>query len=64
MRLLPESEQTITRMGADHVAVSAHENCGYRHYTKVALVDLPNDQIGMDDLKRVGIDVVDGRAVR
>ena len=62
MRQLPKSQITIRRLG-DDVIVGAHENHGYRHYTKFRLADLPNDLATGDDLERFGIDVVDRRAV-
>lgn len=48
MKLLPESEwraQLITQGGqVVGVAVSAHENKGWRHWTKVELIEpLPKD---------------------
>jgi hypothetical protein len=61
--LLSKSDWTINRVGAKSLIVGAHANCGYRHYTKIDLADLPNDLVSEDDLKRVGVDVVDGRAV-
>jgi hypothetical protein len=32
-------------------------------WTRIDLADLPNDLLGPDDLKRIGLDVIDGRAV-
>lgn len=50
---LPRSEWKFRRCGADHVAVAMHTNAGYLHWTKFALVDLPNDLVSGDDLERV-----------
>ncbi len=62
MRLLPKEQQTLARSG-DAVVVGSHEHEGYRNYERFALSDLPNNLVSLDDLKRVGVDVVDGRAV-
>lgn len=62
MRQLPKDEITIERSGA-HVIVGAHENNGIRHFTKYRLSDLPNDLVSVEDLKGLGIDLVDMRSV-
>jgi hypothetical protein len=60
---LPLTEWTIQRCGADSIAIGAHENHGYRHYTKIALIDLPNDPVRIEDLEGLGVNHVDGRTV-
>lgn len=63
MRNLPKSEWTMRQECPDSDIVGAHEHMGYRYYTKFLLSDLPNDLVGLDDLERFGIDLVDRRAV-
>ena len=46
------------------VIYSNKASAGFVHWETIAPSDLPNDQISLDDLKRVGIDLVDGKAVR
>ena len=55
VKRLPKSEITIEQTDSDTLIVGAHEHMGYRFFQKVALVDLPNDLIGIDDLERFGI---------
>ena len=57
--LLPSDEWIIQKHGPDHIAAGCHELRGYVYWTKHKLSDLPNDLIGIEDLKRFGI-VVDG----
>lgn len=55
MRRLPENQVMVRKIDDDHVAVSAYEHQGYRHWTKFALADLPNDLVRLEDLERAGI---------
>ena len=55
VKRLPKSEITVEQMDPDTLIVGAHEHMGCRFFMKVALVDLPNDLIGIDDLERFGI---------
>lgn len=55
MKKLDRKDVTVQRCDPSHVIVCAHENDGYRHYTKVALADSPNDLVSRDDLERLGI---------
>lgn len=55
---LPKSQWKIKRCGPDHAIVGMHTNGGAIYWTKFALVDLPNDFIGDDDLKRILVDEV------
>ena len=62
---LPKTQIEIETTGDQLSIIAAcHVNNGYLHWTKIDKSDLPNDLIGMDDLKRAGVDIVDGRAVR
>jgi len=55
MDLLPKELWKIEPIGDSHVAAGIHEVRGAYHWTKFALADLPNDLLGVDDLKRHGI---------
>ena len=55
VKRLPKSEITMEQMDPDTLIVGAHEHLGCRFFMKVALADLPNDLIGIDDLERFGI---------
>ena len=63
MERLPVSEWTIQRVGTDSIAIGADENCGYRFYSKIALVDLPNDPVRIENLKGLSVNLIDGRSV-
>jgi len=55
-RILPKSEWLIELCGRDHIAAGIYEHpIGYTWWKKVALTELPNDHISLDDLKRFGI---------
>ena len=44
--------------------LAADERNGAYWWTRFELVDLPNnDLLGREDLKRIGIEILDGRAV-
>lgn len=60
---LPRAEWRFERSDADHIAVAMHTNAGYLHWTKFALIDLPNDLIGSDDLERVLVNEIHGSTV-
>ncbi len=55
VKRLPKSEITMRRMDSDTLIVGAHEHMGCRFFLKVALADLPNDLIGIEDLERFGV---------
>jgi hypothetical protein len=55
VKRLPKSEITMRQIDSDTLIVGAHEHMGCRFFMKVALADLPNDLIGIDDLERFGI---------
>lgn len=55
MRKLDKSEMVIRRLDERHVIVGAYELHGYIQKEKVALADLPNDLVSLDDLERLGI---------
>ena len=60
MRKLPKSEWTMElSTNRQYLIVGSHENLGFRHYHRVPLSDLPNDEVSLDDLKRFGIDLID-----
>lgn len=55
-RLLPKSDWRIKMSGPRHVIAGIWEYpAGYRFWEKLALADLPNDFLGIDDLERFGI---------
>ena len=60
MKKLSKSEITIVQLDPHSIIVGAHENNGYVCWTKILLSDLPNDLVDMDDLERVGINLVHG----
>ena len=63
MRRLPREQWKIRREG-DLVLLAADERNGAHWWTRFELVDLPNnDLLGREDLKRIGIEILDGRAV-
>ena len=59
VKRLPKSEITLQQMDSDSLIVGAHEHMGCRFFMKVALVDLPNDLIGAEDLERFNIQPID-----
>jgi len=58
MTPLPKSEWRVKRCGPDHAIVGMHTNGGGIYWTKFALADLPNEFIGVEDLKRIVVDEV------
>ena len=63
MRKLPKAEFTFHQEEQNSIIVGAHEHNGYRWYTRLALSDLPNDLVSLNDLKRLGINLIDTRTV-
>ena len=64
MKELPKSEWTIEPSRDEgYIVVDAHENNGYVYFTKLALSDLPNDLLGIRDLERLGIDLINCAAI-
>ncbi len=57
MELLPKEQWKIEPLGKTHIAAGTHENFGHYYWTKIALDDLPNDLIGIEDLERFGINL-------
>jgi hypothetical protein len=64
MRRLPKNKIEIY-LSADgkYVIASMFEDNGYRHYEKYRLSDLPNDLISFNDLKSIGINIIDRKTV-
>ena len=63
-RELPRDEWTLHQEAPDSVIVGAWEHPpGYRWYEKFQLADLPNDFVGLEDLKRLGVDLNNCRSV-
>src|SRR5437867_54535 len=62
MRRLPSEQWKIQREG-ELVLVAADEHNGAYWWTRFELADLPNDLLSVDDLKFIGIELLDGRAV-
>ena len=65
MKLLPKDQWNLA-LSEDgrRVCAGIYEYPpGYRHSVMVALADLPSDLISLDDLDRLGVDVVGGPAV-
>ena len=63
--LLPKENWRIKMLNADHIAAGIFEHPpGCRWWKKIALADLPNDLIGIEDLKRFGIPHIDVTPVR
>jgi hypothetical protein len=55
---LPRDEWTLHQEAPDSVIVGAWEHPpGYRWYEKFQLSDLPNEFVGLEDLKRLGVDL-------
>ncbi len=46
------------RCGPDHAIIGMHTNGGGIYWTKFALTDLPNEFIGVEDLKSIVVDEV------
>jgi hypothetical protein len=63
MQLLPTEQRTFMHPDDQHVIAGAHEHNGARWYTKLRLMDLPNDLVSRDDLVRLGIDLINRGAV-
>jgi hypothetical protein len=62
MRRLPREDWKIRREG-ECVLVAADEHAGAYWSTRLELADLPNDLISSNDLRVLGIELLDGRAV-
>jgi hypothetical protein len=62
MRRLPREQWKIRREG-EVVLLAADERAGAYWWTRYELSDLPNDLLDLDDLARIGIEVIDDRAV-
>jgi hypothetical protein len=62
MKKLPVEEWWV-RFYPDFIAVAAHLNGGGLYWTKYRLSDFPQDLIGLEDLKRLFVNVVDARAI-
>lgn len=63
MTPLPRDQWRIERCGSSHVVVGMHTNCGAVFWTKMALSDLPNDLVGLDDLVGAVAEPIDVPAV-
>jgi hypothetical protein len=63
MKNLPVEDWCV-QFYPDFVAVAAHQNGGGMYWTKYRLSDFSKDIIGLNDLKRVIVNVVDARAVQ
>ena len=61
-RRLPREQWKIRREG-EIVLVAADERNGAYWWTRFELGDVPNDLLGPDDLRRIGVELLDGRAV-
>jgi hypothetical protein len=59
MRELPKDEWRVEPCCEGHIAVSTHEDRGYRYWRRIAASDPPDDLVGRDDLKGVLVDEVD-----
>ena len=57
--LCDEGQHIVASFFADEV-----EGGTYRHYGKYDLLDFPNCLASADDLKRFGIDLVNGKPIR
>lgn len=65
MYLLPRKYRQIRSCGPGNVCVGAYLNhASYICWIKMALDDLPNDLVSIDDLERVGVDIVHSATVR
>jgi hypothetical protein len=62
MRRLPREQWKLRREG-ECVLLAADEHNGAYWWTRFELADLPNALLGPDDLKCIGIELLDGRAV-
>ena len=62
MEKLPIEEWRV-RFYPDFIAVAAHLNGGGLYRTKYRLSEFPQDFIGLNDLKRNFVNIVDARAV-
>ena len=60
---IPKDEWHIERCGADAIAAGIYEYMGALWWEKIPLADLPNDLIGAEDLKRLGIDLPQHAAI-
>jgi hypothetical protein len=58
MPLLPKEQWRLERIPGGFVAAGIYDNCGHRHWVKFAELDLPNDLVGVEDLKRLVVDPV------
>ena len=58
MTPLAKSEWRVKRCGPDHAIIGMHTNGGGIYWTKFALTDLPNEFIGVENLKRIVVDEV------
>jgi len=66
VRLL-SSEEIIIQPSKDgvHITCSFFEQPkGYRYWEQYLLSDFPNRLAGVDDFKRCGVDIVNGKSIR
>jgi hypothetical protein len=65
VKLLPKTDWFIRRCGRDHIVAGIFEHPpGYIYKIKIALADLPNDLVSLNDLERFGIDPIHVSTVR
>lgn len=62
MRLLPKEQIELTIMADGQIVASLFEREGFRYWQRIDPSNLPNDLISLDDLKRFGIELVNGKA--
>lgn len=52
---LPRDEIRVEAFSDTHLAVALYTRAGSLYWQKLALSDLPNDLIGIEDLERFGV---------
>lgn len=56
LAMLPHWDREIKMCGPDHIAAGIFErsagDLSYRHWKKIAIADLPNDLVSIEDLER------------
>lgn len=62
--VLPKEDWDLRLVAGGRVVAGIYEDpAGYVRYAMIDLSDLPNDLIGLDDLKRFGIEPIKGPAI-
>ena len=63
LQALPKDEWEAKLRDSETIIISKWSHRGHRYSKKFLFSDLPNDCVGLDDLKLLSVDVVDGMSI-